>query len=87
MDSQTLLVIVIALLSLNLLFVGIYIALVLKEVRESVKKFNEILETANQVTKAVAAPVITAAGTVEAFVQGVKAVSLLKKKRERGLEG
>jgi uncharacterized protein YoxC len=86
MDSQTLLVIVIALLSINLLFVGIYIALVLKEVRESVKKFNEMLETANQVTKAVAAPIITASGTLEAFVQGVKTVKLLKSKRERGLE-
>lgn len=83
MDTQDLLIIVIALLSINLLFVGFYIVLVLKEVRESLKKFNDILETANQLTKAVAAPVITAAGTLEAFVQGLKAVQVLKNRKQR----
>lgn len=87
MDTQDLLIIVIALLSINLLFVGFYIVLVLKEVRESMKKFNEMLETANQLTKAVAAPVITAAGTLEAFVQGFKAIQALRnRKRTRGVE-
>lgn len=83
MDTQDLLIIVIALLSINLLFVGFYIVLVLKEVRESMKKFNEMLETANQLTKAVAAPVITAAGTIEAFVQGFKAIQTLRNRRRK----
>lgn len=83
MDTQDLLIIVIALLSINLLFVGFYIVLVLKEVRESMKKFNEMLETANQLTKAVAAPVITAAGTLEAFVQGFKAIQTLRNRRRK----
>lgn len=83
MDTQDLLIIVIALLSINLLFVGFYIVLVLKEVRESMKKFNEMLETANQLTKAVAAPVITAAGTLEAFVQGFKAIQILRNRRRK----
>ncbi len=78
MDTQFLLVLIIGLLSANLLFVGVYIVLVLKEVRESIRKFNQILETANRLTRSLATPVITAAGTVDAFIQGLKAVQTLK---------
>lgn len=84
MDTQFLLVFIIGLLSINLLFVGVYIILVLKEVRNSIAKFNEILETANQLTKALASPVITAAGTIEAFMQGFKAVQTLKARKGKG---
>lgn len=84
MDTQVLLVLIIGLLSVNLLFVGVYIILVLKEVRNSIVKFNEILETANQLTKALASPVITAAGTIEAFMRGFKAVQALKARKGKG---
>ena len=82
MDTQFLLVLIIGLLSINLLFVGVYIVLVLKEVRNSITKFNEILETANQVTKSLAAPLITTAGTLEAFLQGFKAVQTMKARKQ-----
>ncbi len=82
MDTQFLLVLIIGLLSLNLLFVGVYIVLVLKEVRNSIVKFNEILETANQLTKSLAAPIITTAGTIEAAIQGFKAVQMLKARKQ-----
>ncbi len=82
MDTQFLLVLIIGLLTVNLLFVGVYIVLVLKEVRNSIAKLNEILETANQLTKSLAAPVITAAGTLEAFIRGMKAVRTLKAKKQ-----
>lgn len=81
MDTQFLLVFIIGLLSINLLFVGVYIVLVLKEVRASLSKFNEILETANQLTKSLAAPIITTAGTIEAFIQGFKAVQTFKTRK------
>ena len=84
MDTQFLLILIIGLLSVNLLFVGVYIILVLKEVRNSIQKFNEILETANQLTKSLAAPVITAAGTIEAFMQGFRAVQTLKARKGKG---
>jgi len=83
MDTQFLLILIIGLLSINLLFVGVYIILVLKEVRNSIAKFNEILETANQLTKALASPVITAAGTLEAFIQGMKAVQILRTRKSK----
>ncbi len=81
MDTQFLLILIIGLLSVNLLFVGVYIILVLKEVRNSIAKFNEILETANQLTKSLAAPIITASGTIEAAIQGFRAVQTLKARK------
>ena len=79
MDSQTLLIIVIALLSLNLLFVGFYIVLILKEVRTSVTKMNAFLDTVNEVSTAVADPIVGASGAMNAFTQGVKAFGIIKK--------
>ncbi len=85
MDTQFLLVFIIGLLSINLLFVGVYIVLVLKEVRNSIQKFNEILETANQLTRSLAAPVMTAAGTVEAAIQGFRAVQILRARKNKSV--
>ena len=78
METQLLLIFIIGLLTINLLFVGVYIVLVLKEVRTSLSKFNQILETANKLTGALAAPIITTAGTLEAFLHGFKAVQAFK---------
>lgn len=92
MDTQTLLVIIIALLSANLIFVGIYIVLILKEVRATVKKINDILDSASVVSHAVATPIAGASGAISAFSEGVKAFRLLrnlkesKKKKELGKE-
>lgn len=82
METQFLLIFIIGLLTINLLFVGVYIVLVLKEVRVSLSKFNEILETANKLTSALAAPIITTAGTLEAFLHGFKAVQTFKVKKQ-----
>ena len=78
MDTQTLLVIIIALLSANLIFVGIYIVLILKEVKTTVMKINEILDSAATVSNAVATPIVGASGAISAFTEGVKAFKALK---------
>jgi len=76
--ADTLLVLVIALLTVNLLFVGVYIVLVLKEVRSAVIKMNEVMDSISAITAAVATPVVGAAGAVTAFTQGLKAYKKLK---------
>lgn len=83
MDSQTLLVIIIALLSANLIFVGIYIVLILKEVRTTVTKINEILDSASDVSRAMATPIVGASGAFSAFTEGVKAFKILKGLRQK----
>ena len=78
MDTQTLLVIIIALLSANLIFVRIYIVLILKEVRGTVTKINEILDDAASVSSAVATPIVGASGAISAFTEGMKAFKALR---------
>jgi hypothetical protein len=78
MDTQTLLVIIIALLSANLIFVGIYIVLILKEVKTTVMKINEILDSAATVSNAVATPIAGASGAISAFTEGVKAFKAIR---------
>lgn len=82
--TDTLLVLIIALLSVNLIFVGVYIVLVLKEVRSAVVRMNEILESISAISAAVATPVVGAAGAVSAFSEGLKAFNKLQKIRQRG---
>lgn len=82
MDTQTLLVIIIALLSANLIFVGIYIVLILKEVKTTVMKINEILDSAATVSNAVATPIAGASGAISAFTEGIQAFKVI-----RGLVG
>ena len=72
MDTNSLLVLIIGLLTLNLLFVGIYIVLVLKEVRESVRKLNRILDYAGEVSASVARPIVGASGALVGFLEGLR---------------
>ncbi len=78
MDTNTLLIFIIALLTINLLFVGVYIVLVLKDVRNTLQKVNTILDTANEVSAAVANPLLSAAAALSAVVEGFKALKIIK---------
>ena len=81
--AETLLILIIALLSVNLIFVGIYIVLVLKEVRSAIARMSEILESISAISAAVATPVVGAAGAVSAFTEGLKAFNKLQSIRQR----
>lgn len=78
MDTQTLLVLILLLLTINVLFVGVYIVLVLKEVRGSVIKVNKILDSADQVTAALTRPVIGIAGAFEGLTEGLRVIKAVK---------
>jgi len=74
MDIQVILVFILALLTLNLMVVGFYVILVLKDFRETLKKSNEVLDDVHTVTDRVANPITSLAGMVSGIVEGVKAV-------------
>ncbi|PIS21848.1 hypothetical protein COY33_01330 [candidate division WWE3 bacterium CG_4_10_14_0_2_um_filter_42_7] len=78
MANTTLLILIITLLTLNLLMVGVYIILVLKEVRETVKKTNKILDDVDKMTAAISTPVADAAGIFAALTGAVKAFKAFK---------
>ena len=66
--TDTLLLVIIALLTVNVLFVGIYIVLVLKEVRQTVLKLNRILDSFSAISNAIASTIAQAPGEVSAIV-------------------
>jgi len=69
MDIQILLFIVIALLAINLLFVGVYLVLVLKEAREAIKKVNVVLDTANHLASSFSVPVSGFSSFLSSFLK------------------
>ncbi len=52
MDIQLVLVIILALLTINVLIVGVYVVFVLKDFRTTIKKTNEVLDGVTSVTHA-----------------------------------
>lgn len=85
MDSQTLLVLILLVLTTNVLFVGVYIIFVLKELRLSISKLNRLLDTVNEVSAVLSRPLIGAAEAVEGFRQGFKLMRFLKNWKKSGL--
>ncbi len=74
MDIQSILIFILALLSVNLIAVGVYVILVLREFKDTLKKANQVLDNVHEVTDAVANPVTTIAGIISGVTQSVKAV-------------
>lgn len=83
MSNDTIALIVIILLTLNLLFVGFYIVLVLKEVRQAARRINSILESADNIVSSFSKPFVEASGILIGLTKGLEIVnSLRRKKRE-----
>ncbi len=86
MDIQIILIVILAILTINLIAVGVYVILVLRDFRETVKKANEVLDNVHQVTDIVANPITTIAGIIAGVTKGVRAVraisSLVEKDEE-----
>ncbi|GMR19213.1 MAG: hypothetical protein BMS9Abin34_344 [Patescibacteria group bacterium] len=76
--TDTILLVAIALLTVNILLVGVYIVLVLKEVRQSVVKVNQILDSFSAISSAISHPISKAPGTISAVIEGVKAFRTLQ---------
>lgn len=77
MDIQIILIVILAILTINLIAVGVYVILVLRDFRETVKKANEVLENVHQVTDIVANPITTIAGIIAGVTKGVRAVKAI----------
>ncbi|MFH1896545.1 MAG: hypothetical protein ABH814_03720 [bacterium] len=77
MATEILLILIIFLLTFNLLFVGVYIVLVLKDVRVSLQKLNKVLDEAHEVTSAVKKPIKDISNLAEGVSAGLKALPLV----------
>ena len=78
MDIQVVLVVILSLLTINLIVVGIYVIMVLKEFRETVRKMNKVLDTVQSVSDSVAAPITNISGMMAGLTSGLKVFSAIK---------
>jgi hypothetical protein len=75
MDLQVLLIFILAILTVTLVGVGIYVILVLREFRDTIQKANLILGDVENLTNVVANPL----NIVTGVVKGYQAIKNLKK--------
>lgn len=81
---QILLVAVVTVLTILLTVVGVQVVYILKEVREILRKTNNILNNAGEMTKTIASSFGSVAGFGAGLKAAMKFVSLFKKKKESG---
>lgn len=75
---QILLVLVVTCLTTLLVFVGIQVIYILKELRSSMRKLNKILDDASLISESVAKPIAGVSGFLTGIQSGAKLVKLLK---------
>lgn len=74
MDVQVILIFILSLLTINLIVVGVYVVLVLKELRQTIQRANGILDNAEDFTGFLTNPLGSFSGIIDAVVGGFKAV-------------
>ncbi len=75
MDLQVILIFILAILTVALVGIGVYVILVLKELRETIKKANLIIDDVETLTNIVSNPLNLISGAISGF----KAIKNLQK--------
>ena len=75
MDLQIVYIFILAIITVTLVAVAIYVILILREVRGTIQKANEIMEDFESVTNAFSNPMSIIMGVID----GYKAIKSLKK--------
>lgn len=87
--TQILLVIVVLALTLIMTIVGVEVFLIFKELRQSMKKINKMLDDMGLITEAVAKPIAGFSGFISGIKSGADAIKLLTRessKKEKSSE-
>lgn len=74
MDIQILLVLTLFLLVAVVVYVGIYVVIVLKDLRGTIKRTNSVLDDVGTVTKTFSNPLVYLVKILGSVAEGVKAV-------------
>jgi len=77
MDLQVVLIFILAILTVALVGIGIYVILVLKELRETIQKANLIIDDVETLTNIVSNPLSLITGVINGF----KAIKNLQKEK------
>jgi len=76
MDLQTVQIFIYAMFTIVLVVIGLYIILVLKEFKETIKKTNSILNNVENVTNVISNPI----SLITSVISGIRAIKNLKEK-------
>lgn len=78
-SAQTILLLVIVILTILLVVLGIQVFLILREIRKTVEKTNKVLDDTGTITGSIATPVSTLSSLVMGIKTGVSLANWLKK--------
>ncbi len=78
MDVQVILIFILALLTINLIVVGVYVVMVLKELRDTIKKVNSVVGNMEGLSDFISNPLTAFSGILSAVIDGYKAVKEVK---------
>ncbi len=81
MDIQVVIVFILAILTINLLVVGVYVVLVLKDLRQTLTRVNSVVNTIDHFTTSIANPMATITSLVGAVTEGFRAVKTIRSLR------
>jgi hypothetical protein len=84
MDFQLIIVLILSILTVNLLVVGFYIVVTLKDFRETLAKMNNVLDDTSVIVHGIANPLTILTGLVSAFSNAIntsKAITSLRSDR------
>jgi len=82
MDFNLVLILILSVITINMLVVGFYIVVTLKDLRETLKKMNSVLDDAGSIVNAVANPLNMVGGIVSAVVDAFKKTRSITSLRE-----
>lgn len=84
MDFQLILILILSIITINLLVVGFYVIITLKEFRETLTRMNTVLDDTSVIVHGIANPLTLLTGLVSAFSNAIstsKAITSLRSDR------
>ena len=82
MDFNLILILILSIITINLLVVGFYIVVTLKDFRETLKKMNAVLDDTGSIVHNIANPLNMVGGLVSAVVDAFKKTRSITSLRE-----
>ncbi len=85
--AQSLLLAVVLILTGLLVFLGIQVFFILRELRRTLERANKILDNANSITESIARPISDFSGILDGVKTGMSLLSIFSKKKKHQEEG
>lgn len=85
-NTQILLIAVVIVLTLLLTVIGIQVFFILREIRETIRKFNKIVDDAGTISESIAKPISSLSGSITGVSGIAGLLGWLKNRRKKSVE-